>query len=140
MRAVGTFVNSIRTCQCGDRCFSPAAYKNRAQTKTHFGNYDAAVLDYTEAIKLYQVFNQQPYVKAYYGRGVAKAKLGQYTEAIEDLTIMIEIQATGWCKALKHRALAQIHFGQYEAAVADFDNIISRNLGNINIHINRGIA
>ena len=98
------------------------------------------MLDYTEAIKLYQVFNQQPYVKAYYGRGVAKAKLGQYTEAIEDLTIMIEIQATGWCKALKHRALAQIHFGQYEAAVADFDNIISRNLGNINIHINRGIA
>ena len=74
------------------------AYHNRALAKTRHKDFDSAITDYTEAIRL-----NSDYTEAYAHRGVAKAELGNIDEARSDLQTalaLLEQQGNADFKAL----------------------------------------
>eukprot|EP00871_Galdieria_phlegrea_P003305 jgi/Galph1/3976/GphlegSOOS_G2642.1 len=64
-----------------------ACYANRAAAKLKLENYEGAIEDCTEALKL-----DEHYWKALYRRKECYVKLGRYAEALEDLKILVEAQ------------------------------------------------
>ena len=62
------------------------AYHNRALAKTRHEDFDSAIVDYTQAIRL-----NSDYTEAYAHRGIAKAELGNIDEARSDLQTALEL-------------------------------------------------
>ncbi len=86
----------------------------------HFkaGNYELAVTNYTEAIRL-----NPNHAKAYNNRGLAYRKLGQLPQAIEDYTEAIRLQSDV-ASRYNNRGMVYIDLGKYELALADFRETI----------------
>ena len=63
------------------------AYENRGNAKVNLDQYQEAIADFDEAIRL-----QPDYAYAYANRGNAKVNLGQYQEAIADFDEAIRLQ------------------------------------------------
>src|SRR5262245_66345265 len=62
------------------------AYNNRGNAYTAKGDYDRAVQDYDQSIKL-----DPNYARAFNNRGVAYQKKGEYDRAIEDFDASIQL-------------------------------------------------
>ena len=78
------------------------------------GEYDAAIKDYSEAIRL-----KPDYAKAYTNRGIAYGKKGEYDEAINDFSEVIRLKpddASGYT----NRGIAYKKQGDQARADADF--------------------
>ena len=91
---------------------------NRGRLKHDFGQYEAAIADYDNAIHL-----KPNYAFAYNNRGLAKYYLGQYEAAITDYDNAIRLKPD-YAFAYNNRGLAKYYLDQYEAAIADYDNAI----------------
>jgi tetratricopeptide (TPR) repeat protein len=63
-----------------------AAYYNRGNAYNGKGNYDKAIVDFTQAINL-----DPNYAAAYYNRGLAYANKGDYDKVITDLEAVLRI-------------------------------------------------
>jgi tetratricopeptide (TPR) repeat protein len=59
---------------------SNRAYYNRGLTRNRLNQHQAAIQDYSEAVRL-----QPTFAEAYYNRGLSRFNLKNYTQAIEDL-------------------------------------------------------
>ena len=59
----------------------------------------------------------------YFHRGVEKAELGDYEEAIADLDVAIALDPQ-YSEAYYLRGVAKYQLGNYEAAIADFNQTI----------------
>ncbi len=91
------------------------AYNNRA-IATHFkGQYDRAILDHDEAIRL-----RPDYAEAYSDRGNARLAKGLYAMAVKDYTDAIKIQP-GAPSYYNNRCFAYAVLGQTDEALADCD-------------------
>jgi tetratricopeptide (TPR) repeat protein len=73
------------------------------------GNYDRAISDYTEAIRL-----KPNYAKAYYNRGNAYREKGDYDRAISDYNEAIRLNPKD-ANAYHSRGVAYYHKGEEEA-------------------------
>lgn len=96
-------------------------YLDQARFHSFRGQYEEAIADYTEAIRLDP---ENP--SAYYGRGNAYAELGDYEEAVGDYTesIRLDPDQPG---VYVNRGLVLSYQGRYEEAVADYREALLLN-------------
>ena len=97
---------------------SPDTYFRWGYMKLGLENYDGAIADLTETIRL-----TPKNIYAYYNRGIAKSHLGQYTNAIADWSEVIRLDPN-FVAAYVNRGFLKGELGQYIAAIADFNTVI----------------
>ncbi|HPZ10370.1 MAG TPA: tetratricopeptide repeat protein [Candidatus Eremiobacteraeota bacterium] len=144
------------------------AYTNRGLGYYYNGDYDKAIRDCTEAIRLdpkdFKAYNNRgisyykkgeylkalsdynkcvnikpDYIEAYYNRGDVYDKIREYDKAIEDFTFILKMQpVTG--EASYKRGLIYAKKGDYQQAINDFTEGLKDNPNNCEIYYNRGIA
>lgn len=90
------------------------AYNNRAIALQKSGKIQAALDDYTRAIKMFE-----PYRDAWYNRGSLFADLQQHPEAISDLSQAIQLDAN-FKLAYYNRANSYAATGKMDSAQADY--------------------
>jgi len=98
-----------------------ADYNNRGNSYYEKGQYDQAISDYSEAIKI----NPADAI-AYNNRGLAYYKKGQYDKAISDCTKAIGINPA-YAAAYHIRGVAHDEKGQYDQAMSDYSEAIKIN-------------
>ena len=108
-------------------------YYNRGTVKLVLRDYEAAIADFDQAIRL-----QPDFVAAYINRGTVKRVLGQYEAAIVDHDQAIRLQPD-FAPAYNNRGIAKIALSQYDAAITDFNRAIDLNPDD-EFYYNRGIA
>lgn len=81
-----------------------AAHLERGNVYALKGDYDRAIADYSQAIKL-----DPTYAKAYYNRGLANQRKGNFNRAIADDTAAIRLYPTDAVDAHNSRALADAY-------------------------------
>jgi len=92
------------------------------------GNYNEAILDFTEAIIL------KPFwAEAFYYRGNAKANNGDYVDAIKDFSESIRLKAD-YIEAYNRRGSARMKIGDSLGANEDFNMARELEKENIRIH------
>jgi tetratricopeptide (TPR) repeat protein len=91
------------------------AYNNRGNAYMTKGEYDRAVQDYDQSIKL-----NPNYARAFNNRGVAYQKKGEYDRAINDFDQSIKLNPQ-YANAFANRAQTYLNKGEYERAVLDYD-------------------
>ena len=97
---------------------SPDTYFRWGYMKLGMENYNGAIVDLTETIRL-----APKNVYAYYNRGIAKSYLGQYTDAIADWNEAIQLKPD-FVSVYVNRGFLKGELGQYIAAIADYDTAI----------------
>jgi len=95
------------------------AYLNRAAAYAARREYDEALDDYNEAIRL-----DSGFAPSYNNRGVIYALLQEYEEAISDLDEAVRIDGS-YTLGYLNRGVVQAAQGNYEAALADFEQVIA---------------
>ena len=113
---------------------SATDYFNQGKAKYDLGQYEAAIDDYDNAIRL-----KPAHLNAYYERGLAKYILGQYEAAIDDYDNAIRLKPAH-LNAYYERGLAKYILGQYEAAIDDYDNAIRLKPAHLNAYYSRALA
>lgn len=98
------------------------------------GNYEGAIEDYTQAIRL-----NSDDAEAYFKRGNAYAKLKNHQRAIEDYTQAIRI-APNSDGAYLNRGHAHFDLKDYQEAIEDYTQAIRLNPDNAEIYFNRAKA
>lgn len=116
------------------------AFNNRGNAKDKKGEHQAAILDYTEAIRLYEKEGDKVgLARAYTNRAIAKNDMGDYEGAIEDSTKAISLQP-GFANAYNIHGVAKSNKGKYDSAINDFTRAIQISPNNGVAFDNRGIA
>ncbi len=110
------------------------AYFNRGLSHNDNADYDLAIPDFDEAIKLFP-----EYAKAFNSRGLAHYKKDDIEGAIVDYTQSIAIDAKN-SRAFNNRGNAYARKGEYDSAIADYDQAIALDDGYENAFYNRGLA
>ncbi|PSB01651.1 tetratricopeptide repeat protein [Merismopedia glauca] len=108
------------------------AYDFRGLSRYYTQDYQGAIADFDEAIRLAPI-----YFKYYYNRGLARSKQGDKSGAIKDFDKSIEINAN-YEPAYSERGLIHQLLGQSEPAVKDFDRAIELEPNNAITYYNRG--
>ena len=88
--------------------------KNRGHNRVKLGDYQGAIDDYTQAIKI-----NADDIDAYYYRGNAHFDLGKYAAAISDYTQVIKINYH-YINAYYNRGNARLEIGDKQGAIEDF--------------------
>ncbi len=95
------------------------AYNNRGNAYTSKGEFDLAIQDYNELIKL-----NPNYAKPFNNRGVAYQKRGDYDLALKDFDAAIDLDPN-YANAFANRAEIYQKKGDYPNALKDFDKAIA---------------
>jgi len=109
-------------------------YAERGKACLEKGQYDEAIIDFTEAIK----FNPKDDI-SYANRGEAYRMKGQYDEAIIDFTEAIKLDPE-YTWAYNSRGEAYQEKGQYDEAIRDFTEAIRLDPEDDIAYANRGKA
>jgi tetratricopeptide (TPR) repeat protein len=146
----------------------PFAYHNRGFVYLSLGQYDRALADFTEAVRLRPNFadayhlrgdlhrargdldraiadysaaihHRPRFALAYHHRGEAHHTKGAYAEAIADFTALIALNPQH-AAAYRNRGLAHAALGQHDRAVADFDQAIALNPRSVGAYHDRGLS
>lgn len=110
------------------------SFYNKAEIKSNTGNYQAAIVLYTRAIKVNPKFT-----RAYYKRAFAHSMLKDYAAAVKDYSAVIS-------KNPKHtwsyisRGSSYNKLKKYDLAVTDFDKALEIDPTNQEAYNNRGWA
>jgi len=110
------------------------AYTNRGGAKNVKGDYDGAIKDCTEAIRL-----KPDCAKAYNNRGNAKTAKGDYDGAIKDYTEAIRLNPYD-AETYSNRGGAKAKKGNYDSAIKDLDTAIRLNPDLTEAYYNRALA
>ena len=109
-------------------------YNNRGTAYDDKGDYDRAIQDFNEAVRL------DPNAEsAYYGRGYAYKKKGDYDRAIQDFNEAIHLNPN-FERAYYDRGNAYIDKGDFDRAIQEFNEAIRLNSKDANAYNNRGVA
>ena len=82
------------------------------------GDFEAAIQDFTEALRL-----DSNFTRAYYNRGITYNKIGRYQDAIEDFGAAIDLNPN-YGAAYANRAFAYTLLGLDAEAQADVDRAV----------------
>jgi tetratricopeptide (TPR) repeat protein len=102
----------------GNTTALPIAYNNRGNAYTAKGDYDRAIEDFDQSIKL-----KGTYTKPFNNRGVAYLKKGEYDIAIEAFDEAIKLNPN-YADAFANRAAAYLKTNEYDRAARDYDEAI----------------
>ena len=97
---------------------APVILQERAYAYNEMGEYEQAIADYTEAIRI-----DPDDAYAYHERGYAYDKMGEYEKAIADFTEAIRIDPE-YDRAYHERGDAYKGLGEYEKAIAYYTEAI----------------
>ena len=122
------------------------AFNNRGNAYFAKGDFDRAIEDYSQAIKLSPQFNT-----AYNNRGNAYVATHDYDRAIQDFNDAIRIKpgyVTGvtvpepfdYANAFANRGLTYFHLNEFDRAMLDLNEAIRLKPDNANYFYNRGIV
>jgi tetratricopeptide (TPR) repeat protein len=109
------------------------AYVWRANVYSWLGEYDLAIADYSQCLKL------NPHREGFFNRGVAYGGKEDYDAAIADCTRAIEIDHQ-YKAAYLNRGAAYWAKEDYDAAIADYTKIIEIDPQFKEAYLNRGAA
>jgi tetratricopeptide (TPR) repeat protein len=98
------------------------------------GNYQEAIKQYTEALKI-----DPNLAQAYNNRGNAYAGLGDYKKAIADYAQAIKIDPNN-AEAYYNRGLAYYNLGDTSKAITDWTQAIKIDPNLVQAYYNRGVA
>lgn len=107
------------------------AHYRRGLAAHERGDYDQAIRDYTEAIRI-----NPENADAYYSRGFAYHRKGDYDEEIRDYDQAILINPN-YAKAYDARGLAHHNKGDYARAIQDYNEAIRISPEDANAYNNR---
>jgi len=110
-------------------------YVLRGVAYTDLGQYQRAIADYTEAIRL----KPDDADEAYYNRGFAYDKLGQYQRAIADYNKAIRLRPD-YARAYSNRGSVYQELGQLQRAIKDYNQAIRLKPDYPDTYYNRGNA
>ena len=94
------------------------AFNNRGAAYERKGQYDRAIQDFNEALKL-----EQDFAEVFYNRGVAYADEGELDHAIEDYGRAIRLKGD-YAAAYNNRGNAYKQKVEYDRAIVDYDHAI----------------
>jgi lipoprotein NlpI len=95
-------------------------YLHQGRDQYRLGNIEAAIADYTEAIKI------EPNLSGpYYGRGEARQALGDWRNALADFNTAIQLSPRRWGPAYTDRAAVELYLGNYDAAIVDLTQAVA---------------
>src|SRR5262252_2588596 len=109
-----------------------SAYQNRGLAHVKRGDFEVAIADFTEAIRL----NPQS-AKPYNDRGFSYARRGDLDHAIADYDQAVRLDPR-YSLALRNRGLAYLIKHEYDRAIADYDAAIRIDPKDIAAYIDRG--
>jgi tetratricopeptide (TPR) repeat protein len=109
-------------------------YVNRGTAYYNKGDYNRAIQDYDQAIRL-----DPKYMPAYYSRGSAYFKKSDYDPAIQDLNEAIRLNPND-TSAYVVRGDAYREKGDYDPAIQDFNEAIHLNPNYASAYYDRGSA
>ena len=98
------------------------------------GDYDRAIQDYNQAIRL-----DANSASAFTGRGAAYFAKGDYERAIQDYNQAIRLDANS-ASAFDHRGTAYFAKGDYDRAIQDYNQAIRLNPKTAHALLARGLA
>ncbi len=110
------------------------AFNNRGTAYSDKKDYDRAIADYSEAIRL-----NGNYATAFSNRGVAYRAKGEFDRAVADYSEAIRLNPKH-ARAFNNRGLAYSDMKNYERAIADYDEALRLDPGYANAFNNRGDA
>ncbi len=113
---------------------SANTYIDRAHKEVEKGNYQAAIADYTEAIRL-----KPDDADTYNHRGIAYTNVMQSDKAISDFTEAIRLKAD-YAVSYGLRGIAYGYLHQYDKAISDYNRAIQLNPNQPFPYNYRGIA
>jgi tetratricopeptide (TPR) repeat protein len=111
------------------------AFDNRGVAYKLKGEYERALLDYEQAIRLNPVN-----ANAYNNRGIVYRIKGDYDRAIADYDEAISLKHGDFPAAYYNRALAYTDKGNYDLALRDFDVVMQFNSRNALALYARGLT
>jgi tetratricopeptide (TPR) repeat protein len=94
------------------------SYNERGNQRLARGELDAAISDYTEAIRL-----DDQFVWAYANRGLALLRQERYAQAIPDLDQALRLDPS-LVDASLHRGMAHHELGHHDQAIADYTRVL----------------
>lgn len=110
-------------------------YTKRAEQSIRRHRFEEAIFNYDKAL-----YRKPGDVVLYYSRGLAKAQLGQYEEAIkEDYDEAIRLNSS-YASAYYQRGFAKAQLGQHEEAIADYDEAARLNPNEASIYQQRAVV
>ena len=133
-RATTTAPSPTTTRRSGSIPKYRLAYNNRGNAYGDKGDYDRAIADYNEAIRL-----DPKYASAYYNRGIAYDDKGDHDRAIADYDEAIRLDPK-YAVAYNNRGNAYHDKGDYDRAIADYSEAIRLDPKYAHAYFNRGIA
>jgi tetratricopeptide (TPR) repeat protein len=110
------------------------AFYNRGVARRILGNYEGAIDDNGEAIKL-----KPDYAEAHNNRGVARHQQGDYEGAISDFNNAIEFKLD-YAEAYNNKGASRHYQGNFTCAIADFDEAIKLKPDYAESFSNRGLT
>jgi tetratricopeptide (TPR) repeat protein len=109
------------------------AFFNRGCAYVKSRQYDAAIADFTECVRL-----DPEDVGALVWRGYAYSRVGQYSAAIADYTNVVRLHPHN-VEALSYRGHAYSDLGRYDAAIADYTEVVRLDPKYVGALWNRGL-
>jgi tetratricopeptide (TPR) repeat protein len=109
-------------------------YNTSGVAKFSKDDYDGAIADYTEAIRL-----KPDFAEAYNNRGNAKGEKGDYDGAIADYNQAIQLKPD-YAHAYNGRGAAKNDKGDHDGAIADYNQAIQLKPDYMEAYYNRGNA
>ena len=103
-------------------CATNTTHINRGATAMRSGNYELAIVEFTEAIRLTPSHLIDQKASALSHRGRAYLRNGNLDLAFADFNESIRLNRNSW--AHNERGLAFLELGDYDRAVADFQQMV----------------
>jgi len=117
-----------------DKGIWPDFYATRGYAYFNEEEYDKAISDYNQAIKI-----DPDFAKAYYSRGIVYYKKKEYDKAISDYNQAIKIYPT-YRDAYSNRGSAYVDKEEYDKAISDYNQAIKIDPTYGVAYYNRGLA
>jgi tetratricopeptide (TPR) repeat protein len=124
---------AVRLCRTIPSGVSFASFSSGDAARNQ-GNYDQAIVDYNEAVRL-----DPKYAAAYNSRGLTYYKKGDYDRAIADYNQALALDPN-FADAYCNRGAAYLAKGNYDRAIADCDQAIRLDPNLDAAYASRGIA
>jgi protein O-mannosyl-transferase len=115
----------------------PIAYNNLGEVYLRKGDYERAISNYNQALRMNPDFRGANYF--YVNRGTAYLMKGDYEMAIADYHQALRIKPND-ANAYHHRGTAYLNKGDFEGAISDFNKALEINPGNAETYFYKALA